>query len=376
MATKAKRRPKKNPPLVIAEQGHFFLGGEYHPGPRGGKLMAGQAYVEYQIPAKLTQPYPIVFIHGGGQTGTNFTCKPDGKEGWAQFFLRRGYATYVMDQPGRGRSGYDMDVYGPFHRHTPERLSERFTNPRRTNLYPQAKLHSQWPGTGEAGDRFYDRFYASQFMSMDNPIKLQEMMRAVGSELLARIGPAIVLTHSQSGVFGWIIADANPKKVKAIIAVEPGLAVAEVEGCGPPDWFRYQSGVKSWGISTIPMAYDPPAKDPSEMRFVQEDKPQGPNLARVWRQAEPARKLVNMKGLPVAVVTGEGSYHAPWEHGTVQYLCQAGVKAEHIKLQDYGVRGNGHMMMLEKNSDEVAAVMHGWLAKTLKPRKRGRRTGK
>jgi hypothetical protein len=36
-----------------------------------------------------------------------------------------------------------------------------------------------------------------------------------------------------------------------------------------------------------------------------------------------------------------------------------------IRLADVGVRGNGHMMMLEKNSDDIAGVMRGWLLKAL-----------
>ena len=32
-----------------------------------------------------------------------------------------------------------------------------------------------------------------------------------------------------------------------------------------------------------------------------------------------------------------------------------------IKLADLGIHGNGHMMMLEKNSDQVAQVIADWL---------------
>jgi hypothetical protein len=158
--------------------------------------------------------------------------------------------------------------------------------------------------------------------------------------------------------------------------VEPGLAVAEAEGAGPPDWFRYEAGTKTWGLSTIPINYDPPVADPTELRFVHEDKPQAAGLARVWRQAEPARKLKNLAGLPVAVVTGEGSYHAPFDHGTVQFLRQAGVAADHVRLWDHGVRGNGHMMMLEKNSDAVAAVIDGWIRKTVTAKKKNKSAAK
>jgi pimeloyl-ACP methyl ester carboxylesterase len=98
----------ETPPLEIAKQGYIYAGGKYVDG-KDGKYMLGQAYVEYQIPQKKTHPYPIVMIHGGGQNGSNFTGTPDGREGWAQYFLRQGYAVYVVDQVGRGRSPLHPD---------------------------------------------------------------------------------------------------------------------------------------------------------------------------------------------------------------------------------------------------------------------------
>src|SRR5215475_7578738 len=98
--------------LAIARQGYFFTGGKYS-NDDNRAAMSGQLYVEFQIPAKQSHAWPIVMVHGGGQTGTNFTGTPDGREGWAQFFLRQGYAVYVVDQPGRARATYVADVYGP-----------------------------------------------------------------------------------------------------------------------------------------------------------------------------------------------------------------------------------------------------------------------
>ena len=129
--------------------------------------MSGQIYAEFQIPAHQRHPYPIVFIHGGAQTGTNFTGTPDGREGWAQFFLRQGYAVYVVDQAGRGRSAYQESVYGP--QATSERRL-RASNASRPienyNQWPQAHLHTQWPGKGTPGDPVFDQFFASQVQAM------------------------------------------------------------------------------------------------------------------------------------------------------------------------------------------------------------------
>src|SRR3954467_8804921 len=91
-------------PLMIASQGYFFVGGNYMKTKDGQQVMASQMYVQYQIPQRRTHRYPVVMWHGGGQTGTNFLGTPDGRPGWADYFLRQGYAVYVVDQPRRARS--------------------------------------------------------------------------------------------------------------------------------------------------------------------------------------------------------------------------------------------------------------------------------
>src|SRR5579872_5835458 len=107
----AAAQPTGKPPLVIAKQSYFYIGGHYDEAHEAHH-MVGQMYVEYQIPADLKHPFPIVMVHGGSQTGVDWIGTPDGREGWAQFFLRRGYAVYVVDQVARGRSPYDVEAYG------------------------------------------------------------------------------------------------------------------------------------------------------------------------------------------------------------------------------------------------------------------------
>src|SRR5205809_1208635 len=122
--------------LSIAKQGYLFAGGKYTT-VNGRQVLSGQMYVEYQIPRRRTQPYPIVIIPGGAQTATNFTGTPDGREGWAQFFLRRGYAVYIVEQPGRSRSGYQAQLNGPQTMPNVRAVESRFTAPKDFNLYPQ-----------------------------------------------------------------------------------------------------------------------------------------------------------------------------------------------------------------------------------------------
>jgi len=94
-------------------------------------------------------------------------------------------------------------------------------------------------------------------------------------------------------------------------------------------------------------------------------KTDGSQLVRGWLQAEPVRKLPNLARVPIMILTAEASYHAAYDHCTASYLAQAGVPNTFVRLADIGIRGNGHMMMLEKNSDEIAAVIEDWLKTTL-----------
>ena len=349
--------------LEIASQGYIFAGGKYVDGP-DGKTMAGQAYVEYQIPKNRTHPYPIVMIHGGGQSGSNFTGTPDGREGWAQYMLRRGYAVYVVDQPGRGRAAF-ASVYGKSAISSVATIEQRFTAPERSKMWPQAIRHTQWPGVGVAGDPTFDQFYAEQLPVIADFPKQQELNRDAEIALLDRIGPAIVLIHSQSGAFVWPIADARPNLVKAIVAVEPnGPPAYDIVYKGAPDYFSNGPLTKPWGLTALPLSYGGIA-NASQLAFVQQEKPDAPDLVKCWRQKEPARQLTKLHNIPVVIISSEASYHAPYDHCTAQFLAQAGVKNEHIRLADRGIHVNGHMMMLEKNNLAIAAVIAEWLGKTL-----------
>ena len=353
-------------PLSIARQGYFFVGGKYST-VKDQQVMSGQFYVEFQIPSKQTHDWPIVMIHGGGQSGTNFTGTPDGREGWAQYFLRQGYAVYVVDQPGRGRAAYLADLYGGVTPPSLDNVQRRFVAPERYRLWPQARLHTQWPGTGAPGDAVFDQFYASQLPSIQDFTLQQVLNRDAIVALLDRIGPAIVLTHSQSGAFGWPVADRRPDLVKAIVAVEPnGPPFFDIINVPAPEWFRDSATqTRPWGVTAVPLSYAPPANNTSDLAILRQEKPDAPDLTKCWLQKSPARQLLNLQKIPILIMTAEASYHAPYDHCTVKYLEQAGVHSTWIKLADIGIHGNGHMMMLEKNNLDIAAVISTWLSKSL-----------
>jgi len=382
----AAAEPAGPAPMALARQGYFYAGGHYdkdHP----DQHIVGQIYVEYRIPQDLKHPFPIVMVHGGGVHGATWLSTPDGREGWAQYFVRKGYAVYIVDQVGRGRSPHIPEVYGERSSQSLEYVLQKFTSQEKQTIWPQAALHTQFPGTGEPGDAALDQYWAGDVPGMENRIMQSQMNIDAIAALLDRIGPSIVLVHSQSGLYAWPLAQARPQLVKAIVAAEPNgppvhdVVVKSVQRFDQPwektikqtedDWYRDNPGLKSWGLTSTPLKYIPEVTEQSPLQFVQEDAPQRRDLSRCWRQTEPARRLVDVGGRPILVLEGEASFYAGYNHCNVQYLEQASVDVDFIRLADLGIHGNGHMMMLEKNSDQVAQAIVGWMEKNVTPLEQG-----
>jgi pimeloyl-ACP methyl ester carboxylesterase len=347
----------------VAEHGFIYAGGHYIDTP-AGQVITGQMYVEYFFPRTVTHRYPIVMLTGGGPTGALYEGTPDGRPGWADYYLQHGWKVYVTDQVARGRSLQDSKIDGPAGRDTVKSIEERLSISERFQLWPQAKLHSQWPGAGTPGDPIFDQFMASRVTTLASNATMEALDAAALADLLDRIGPAIVQTHSQSGTHGWRAADLRPNLVKAVVAVEPnGPPYKETTYVGPPEYFGPETVGRPWGITNGLITYAPAVKDPAELTFVQEEKAAGPDKVRCWSQQAPARQLPRLALVKILIVTTEASYHAPYDHCTSNYLTQAGVKHDWIRLADLGIHGNGHDMMIEKNNLAIAAVMAGWLAK-------------
>src|SRR6201986_5450560 len=164
------------PPLELARDGFMYVGGKTMP-VDGREYFYGQMYVEIKIPAKQKNPYPIIMVHGGSMSGTNYTGTPDGREGWAQYFVRQGYAVYVVDQPGRGRSGFLTAATGPMQNSARDNSASRFVSQEKFKLWPQAALHTQWPGNGEADDPATLQLAMSQLPAIKDFDAQQPMVR-------------------------------------------------------------------------------------------------------------------------------------------------------------------------------------------------------
>lgn len=157
--------PSSNERAIV--RSYFYAGGEYV-ATAAGHLFSNQMYVEkLERKAGSKQPYPLIFIHGQGQSGTvsapfaeapptsrhantairqNWLNKPDGSEGWASYFVNKGYDVYIIDQTYRGRSAWNPASGIAMSTYSAEIIEQRFTAPKDFNLWPQASLHTRWPG--------------------------------------------------------------------------------------------------------------------------------------------------------------------------------------------------------------------------------------
>lgn len=325
--------------MRLADQGFFWVGVERKKTDYG-TIASGQMYVQYLIPANVTQPFPVVLVHGGGGQGTHYFGPGNGAPGWAHYFVQQGYRTYIVDRPGHGRAPYHPDALGPM---APVPTLEGVAGDFEAAA---TSAERRWPGTGIIGDPLLDQFQAGQNASLQNQSLAHSLWASRGAELLDRIGAATIVVHSAGGPFAWVVADQRPALVKAIVAVEPA---------GPP------FGALTWGLSASPVTYDPPASDARELAT--RDVPASNGIPAYKLQADPPRKLRNLQGIPISFVLGESSpRHKQTDPPSVEFLRQAGCSVDFIRLEERGIRGNGHFMMLETNRREVFDVIHGWIA--------------
>lgn len=325
-------------------RGSFWLIGEREQTPTG-TVPRGPMFVEWERPENASGP-PIILVHGGGGQGTDYLTTPDGRPGWAPLLVAHGHPVYVVDRPGHGRSPYDPTVLGAL---APtwgsEVLRSVFLGTPGTPLPP----NTRWPGAIDGSDEVFDQFAASQGPLAADLATMQALDRDRLVQLLERIGPAVLLAHSAGGPGAFLAADTRPDLVTAFVAVET---------LGPPFVGQPDAGFAlPWGLAAAPMNYDPPVTDPAELRLrVIAEEP----VPKVL-QEEPARRLPNLAWVPIAVVTAHASPFRLFDGHLVGFLEQVGATATLLRLEDRGITGNGHGMMLERNNAEVLRVITDWL---------------
>ena len=350
----------------LSRTGIFYAGGKYV-GEPGKETMGGDAYVEVWVPKQIRHPYPIIYIHGAGQTATDWLQTPDGRPGWAYYFAKQGYVQYMVDSPARGRSPYVPGHDGNLTIRNAATLEATFTASAKKGDFPRAHLHTQFPGTGLMGDPVFDEFAKTQvqFLQGGGPASQDQLSRDAFIALLDIIKtPVIILSHSQGGTIGWLMADARPNQVKGIVTIEP--AAPQIKGVDTAKVAYNSGGGLSWGVTNDPIHYEPAIQSPSELQVALEEKSDIPgDVVPCYLQKEPARKLVNLEKIPVVYLSAEGGYHRVFDHCLAKWLNQAGVKTQFVRMEDVGLHGNGHEMMLEKNSDNIAAFIQSWIEKNV-----------
>jgi pimeloyl-ACP methyl ester carboxylesterase len=226
MGAKAERAPEPEP-LVIEKMGSYMVGGTVitapgtfdptkFPTPPDGQTFHGDhAYVQFHIPPNARK-LPLVMWHGCLSTAWEST--PDGREGYQSIFLRRGFAVYVLDQPRGQRAG--RTTVGITVTAIPD--SEARFSIFRLGIWPNFFPGSLFPQDPAALDNFF-----RQGSTPTGPANTTVFTDAVAA-LFAKIGPAVLITHSASGFLGWQTAFKSPN-VKAIIAYEPSFVFPEGE---------------------------------------------------------------------------------------------------------------------------------------------------
>ncbi len=309
-------------PLAIRDMGSFHLGGrlvEIKGKPvrevaiggatqkldQNGTYLVEQMYVQYVLPQNRKGKMPMLMWHGGGFTGVTYESTPDGREGWLNLFVRKGWDVYVSDAVERGRASWAMpEVFAG----EPVFL---------TVEHPWVTWRFGPAGTWDPDPAKRRPFPGSQFPfeAYDNLVRqivprwttTTDAIMAAYLQLLDRIGPSVLVVHSQSGNFGYQAALARPDKVKALVVVEGTLRGDAATA----------AALKHIPILVLYGDY----VDKSRSATAQRQN----NL----RMAEVAKA--------------------------------AGGSIENVNLPDVGIRGNTHFMMMEKNNAEIADFIQKWL---------------
>jgi pimeloyl-ACP methyl ester carboxylesterase len=324
--------------ISLKDQGFFFVGVRTKeseaPGRGGGPptkatIIEGQMHVGFQLVARKRHPYPLVLVHGGGGQATDWMGTPDGRDGWLDYFLAAGFDVYFVDRPAHGRSPNNVAYARPDQAAklgapaTTQMISGTFT--------AQSK---QYPGGGAADSKEVAQHTAS---SEPGPTVSNAVLKDNLAELLDRIGPAIIVTHSAGGPSGWLAMEARPNLVKGVLAIEPAM------------------GITDNLASLITFA---PALPAGERIQTEQQPAEGPGLnACALQPKDKVRTVPAYKGKKILFVVAPHSQpmFTPSVHCSVHTLNQLGADAKLGRLkEDFKIEGNGHFMNEELNNGEIA----------------------
>lgn len=265
-----------------------------------GSYTVGQIYVQEYRLANPRHPYPVLLWHGGGMCGSQWEATPDQQDGWLWLLLQSGFDVMIADGPERGRSSWllasqdDLPVY-----RSKEEAWSLFRIGPAGGYAAEPAQRNAFAGQQFPCDAFDD--FSKQFVPRwtDHMALEQQAYEA----LVSRIGPCILIGHSQGGGYALRVAQRLPSHVKAVVALEP---------TGMPDTSHCS---------------------------------QAPHLA-IW---------------------GDHIEHSPlWQsyRKTADAFWQRLGQTTHTALIDLPrqeIHGNSHFLMLDRNTRQIAGLMCQWL---------------
>jgi pimeloyl-ACP methyl ester carboxylesterase len=337
-------------PITLKDQGSFAAGGSVvtHEGtfseknflsPNGQSAYGDHAYVFYQIPEKA-HAYPIVFQHGGAQTKRTWESTPDGRDGFQNIFLKKGFSVYLVDQPRSGEANLSTvapdpnDTWGS----NPMYGDKTLFILSRVGTFPDGKTpklhdHSQFPEGAENFNQF-ERSWNIESAALDNDVNADAL-----AAVFQKTGPAILMTHSMGGTIGWRLP-FRTDNVKAIIAMEPG---------GTPFLFPENEMPKEEKAVFAPLSAT--AQGVSEENFNK--------LAKVPMLLIYGDYIASQ---PTDAV-GSDKWRTEFDMAKqfVATVNRHGGDATLIHLPDLGIYGNSHFLMQEKNNKQIADIIENWI---------------
>ena len=329
-------------PLMLQSIGSFFVGGHDRTtdavssnAPGNGTITIDQMYVQYQIPVppKSGPQVPVVLLHGCCLSAKSFEETPDGRMGWNEYFVRRGYPTYLPEQVTRARSGFDPTVLneialgldGMTVKDMPY-LFQISHEGAYTSFRFGPSVGTPWPDE-QFPVKYVNEFYKQLIPDLNAylPSKIYPPTPnpTYGnlSRLARKLGGAVIVGHSESGFFPENAALVSTQDIKGIVSIEPGGSCTTTNPASKP---LTQAQIDI--LATIPTL------------VLFGDHVEGSGFEGAYKNCQHYQSLIKAAG------------------GDIVF----------IHLPELGIRGNSHMMMLDKNNLQVADIIMFWISEHVK----------
>jgi pimeloyl-ACP methyl ester carboxylesterase len=288
-------------------------------------LHGDHAYAFYQKPVNARK-YPLMFLHGAGQFSKTWESTPDGREGFQNIFLRRNFSVYLIDQPRRGGAGRSTVALNV----TPNSDEQMWFTQFRVGIWPEFYPGVQFPQDKETLDQYF-----RQMTPNTGPFDMAVISDAL-TALYAKVGPGILVTHSQGGGPGWVTA-MKSQNVKAVVSYEPGSNFVFPENEVPEPIPNNFSNLSAYGV--------------------------------------PMDEFSHLTRIPIIIYYGDYIPDSPDEVPARDYwracLSMANKWADTVNkyggdvtvvhLPQIGVKGNTHFPFSDLNNVEIADLLSAWL---------------